>query len=99
MALAVLGVISAYVKNGGTNGTGLIQKFVVLGWVVTICCLLGFIPIMIAIYFIADLPWISEETGWIDVLVVVGFEAVIYQRIGKQIADTRKRTSLGTKEP
>jgi len=99
VALAVLGVIYAYVKNGGNSGTGLIQKFVVLGWVVTFRCLLVFIVVMVVFFYFADLPLIMGKTGWYDVLVLGGFEVILYQRIGKHIADTRKRASLTSNEP
>ena len=41
--LAVGGVIYAYKCNGGKEGFDLIQKYVVLGWVVVIRCLLVFV--------------------------------------------------------
>ena len=52
VALAVGGVIYAYRQNGGRQGFDLIQKYVVLGWVVTVRCLLVFIPCGIALYLL-----------------------------------------------
>lgn len=44
VVLAVAGVIYTYVQNGGRQGFDLIQKFVVIGWVVGVRCILAFIP-------------------------------------------------------
>jgi hypothetical protein len=90
VSLAVGGVIYAYTQNGGKEGFDLIQKYVVIGWVVAVRCILVSIPIAIALFLAGDaLGLITEETGWFDVLMNAGFEAVIYQRIGKHIGDTK----------
>lgn len=90
VAMAVAGVIYAYNQNGSRQGFDLIQKYVVLGWVVAVRCILVFIPVGIALYLAGEaLGVITEETGWFDVLIISGFEVVFYQRVGRHIRDTK----------
>lgn len=90
VALAVAGVIYAYVRNGGRHGNDLIQKYVVLGWVVLVRCTLALIPCALLIYIAGEaLGFLSDETNWFDVVVFAGFEVVLYERIGRHISDTK----------
>ncbi len=90
VSLAVAGVIYAYAQNGGREGFDLIQKYVLIGWVVVVRCILAFIPIVIALFLIGEsLGVMTDETGWYDVLIFAGFEAFLYQRIGRHIRDTK----------
>lgn len=90
VALAVAGVIYAYLCNGGKHGFDLIQKYVVIGWVVVVRCLLIFIPCVIALYILGEmLGFITDETNWYETLIFGAFELVVYQRIGRHIKDTK----------
>ncbi|MFZ4681662.1 MAG: hypothetical protein ACOYMS_04100 [Terrimicrobiaceae bacterium] len=90
VALAIGGVIYAYAQNGGAQGFDLIQKYVVIGWVVAVRCILILIPCAIALYFTGEmLGLITDETNWFDALIMFGFEVILYQRIGRHIADTK----------
>jgi len=90
ISLAVGGVIYAYTQNGGKQGFDLIQKYMIIGWIVLVRCLLAFIPIAIALYLLAEeVGVMTDDTGWFDVLIIAGFEAVLYQRIGRHIRDTK----------
>lgn len=90
VTLAVAGVIYAYVCNGGRHGCDLIQKYVVLGWIVTVRCVLVFIPCAFLIYTAGEvLGFVSDETNWFDVVIFAGFEVVWYERIGRHISDTK----------
>ena len=90
VSLAVGGVIYAYTENGGREGHDLIQKYVVIGWVAGVRCILAFIPISTVLYFTGDaLGVMTDDTGWLDVLIMAGFEAVLYQKIGRHIRDTK----------
>jgi hypothetical protein len=92
--LAVGGVIYAYSCNGGRQGFDLIQKYVVLGWVVVIRCLLVSIPLLIVGYVAGEaLGAIKDDTGIFDVLLIAVFEVFLYQRIGRHIRDTRTTES------
>ena len=93
VAFAILGVFYAYRCNGGKEGFDLIQKYVVLGWVVTIRCLLAFIPLMIVAYIGGEvLGIITDETGIFDIAFLAVFEIVLYQRIGRHIRDTERES-------
>lgn len=89
LGTTIAGVLYAYAKNGKNAGFDFIQKFIVLGWVVSFRCLLVFIPLAVILYGAAYF-WdqATEETGWLDVAFVFCFELVVYQRIGKHIGDT-----------
>jgi hypothetical protein len=90
VALALGGVIYSYFRNGGRDGYDLILKYVVIGWIVAVRCVLLFIPCAIALYFLGEVAGlISDETNWYDTLVFAGFETILYQRIGRHIADTK----------
>ena len=87
--LGIFGVIYSYVRNGGRQGFDLIQKYVVIGWVVTVRCGLGFIPCAVAFYYATETFGLSiDKTSWLDTLFYGGFEVILYQRIGRHIADT-----------
>jgi uncharacterized RDD family membrane protein YckC len=87
---AIGGVLYAYRQNGGSAGYDLIQKYVVLGWVVTIRVLLAFIPTAIVLYIIGDMIGLMsrDATGPYDVVIVLLFEIFLYQRLGRHIGDT-----------
>jgi len=88
--LAVCGVIYAYKCNGGDDGYDLIQKYIVLGWVVAFRCLLGFMPLAIIAYLIGGFfNVVGDVTGWFDVCVVSAFELFLYFKIGSHIRDTK----------
>ena len=83
------GVFYAYRKNGGKQGYDLIQKYTVLGWVVTFRFLLIAIPVFLAAYLLAEgLSLSSDETGLFDIVVILVFEVLLYWRIGRHIGDT-----------
>ncbi len=91
---AIGGVFYAYKSNGAQEGFDLIQKYVVLGWVVAVRCLLVFIPLAIAFYVAGGyLGLVTDQTGFPDVLLNAIFEIVLYQRIGRHIRDTRTTNS------
>jgi hypothetical protein len=83
---AIWGVWYAYRQNGAGGGYDLIQKYVVLGWVVTVRFLLVFAPIFIALLEVGLIE--SEKKGPVDVVVYFLAEIILYQRIGRHIRDT-----------
>ncbi len=88
--LAIWGVFYAYQRNGGNEGFDLIQKYVVLGWVVFFRCLLLLVPLGILVGIVGyQIGLVGKETHLFDVLVVAVFEWIVYSRIGRHIADTR----------
>ncbi len=92
LLVTIWGVIFVYRRNGGRKGYDLIQKFVVLGWVVAVRFLIGAIPIGLAAYFFAwhfDLT--GDENTLFDALFFTILEIIYYQRLGKHIADTNAK--------
>lgn len=94
LLFTICGIYHVYSQNGGASGFDFIQKVVVLGWVVSIRCLLVFIPSMIVFYIFAGiLGLVSENTNLLDVLVMAAFYIIYYQRLGEHIQDTAKGES------
>ena len=88
--LAGAGVYYSYIQNGKEKGFDLVQKYVVLGWVVTIRCVLAFLPLIIIAYIAGEiLELIEDAFSWYDFFITIVFELVLYQRIGRHIRDTR----------
>ncbi len=84
------GVLYAYRENGGRAGYDLIQKYVVLGWVVSFRCLIVLVPIVIGLYIVGVMfSLIKDTTGWFDTLFLFVAEIFVYQRVGRHIRDTR----------
>ena len=96
--LAIGGIVYAYHQNGGRTGNDLIQKCVILGWVVSFRFMLIAVPAMIVLMIVGNLMGLvsSDSTGPFDVLGVFVFEVILYQRIGRHIRDTRNMNSEPT---
>lgn len=88
---AIGGTCYVYQQNGGKEGFDLIQKYFVLGWVVTFRCLLVFLSLMIAVGIIAAVLGIevTSETSGFEVVFIALFELILYQRLGRHIRDTK----------
>lgn len=84
------GVLYAYYKNGGANGFDLIQKYVILGWVVFVRVFIVLIPTVFALIIIEVVTGLisSDATGPFDVAIIFIAEVILYQRIGRHIGDT-----------
>lgn len=85
------GTIYTYAKNGGRNGYDFIQKSIVLGWVVVIRVLAIMIPSLVVVGFLK--PLIGQpidRSSWVEVLLVVGFTLLYFQRLGRHLADTNR---------
>lgn len=97
VALAIWGILYSYKKNGKEEGKDLIHKYVVLGWIVCIRCMLAFIPFIIVYFIIGEVAGLTDlesgKTSWYEFVAYVGFEALIYQRIGRHISDTKEELS------
>ena len=93
LLFTICGIYHVYSQNGGASGFDFIQKVVVLGWVVTVRCLLVFIPSMIVIYVFVGILMggeISENTNLLDVMLNAAFYIIYFQRLGEHIKDTTK---------
>ena len=81
------GILYVYHSNGGAYGFDLVQKFIILGWIVNVRCLLVLLPAFILLVLIG----LSSETfdGLLLILVPI-VDIIVYQRIGRHIRDTIK---------
>ncbi len=95
IALSIGGILYVYHQNGGRNGYDIIQKCIVLGWVVSVRVVLCFIPVAIALHVIGMyLGFVTHgSTGWYDVVVMSSVYAVTYLRLGRHIKDTNGESS------
>ena len=90
VATAVGGILYAYSQNAGANGYDLIQKYVVLGWVVSVRVFLVAVPVLFVISGLGVAFGLTsfEASGPLDVFVLFILEVVWCQRIGRHIRDT-----------
>lgn len=101
VVLAIGGIVYAYHQNGGRTGNDLIQKYVILGWVVTFRFILIALPTMFVLTFVGAMIGLFSwhSTGPFGVVCVFAFEVILYQRIGRHIRDTRSRSSEPSPRP
>ncbi|MDE0298684.1 MAG: hypothetical protein OXN17_08640 [Candidatus Poribacteria bacterium] len=83
LIIAIGGVIYVYNSNGGAYGFDLVQKFLILGWVVFFRFLLVFLPVFI----VSVLLGFSTATLG-GMLLLITLDIIVYQRIGRHIRDT-----------
>ncbi len=81
--LAVFGTIYVYRCNGGATGKDFLQRYLAIGWVVTIRWAAIVMPLFVLLIFAVDPS--SEETEWYVGLFFVLAEVVLYERIGHHI--------------
>ena len=90
--LAVIGTIYIYRQNGGSDGRHFLQRYLAIGWVVTVrwlVILIAFAIVAIAVLETANLPW--EDTTWYEVIAFGIAEAIVYWRIGHHVHDLSQR--------
>ncbi len=66
------------------------QRYLAIGWVVTLRWLLIFIVTIVILTILLELAGIStfsEETTWYEFLYGTAWEVIIYQRIGHHVRD------------
>ena len=83
LLLAVFGTIYVYRCNGGATGQDFLQRYLAIGWVVTVRWLAIVMPLFVLLIFTVD--YMSEETQWHVGLFFVVAEVVLYERIGYHI--------------
>ncbi|MBA3726938.1 MAG: hypothetical protein H0W86_10925 [Armatimonadetes bacterium] len=84
----LIGVASTvYRRNGGSEGKHFLQRMLVIGWVVSLRCLVTFLAI--AFLLAAVLGWgeESDHTTWYEVFLIAVAEAFVYWRIGHHVRD------------
>jgi hypothetical protein len=92
--LSIAGVYYVYLQNGGSKGYDLIQKFIVLGWIVTVRIAMISIPLIILLFALGDfLGLVQDSSRAYDVLLLSALMIIFYQRIGRHIRDTNRPIS------
>jgi type III secretory pathway component EscS len=93
--LAVLGTIFIYRENGGANGSHFLQRYVAIGfvvslrWIVATCLVVAG---LIAALFLADVE-IQEDTTWYAFAFLGIAETILYLRIAHHVRDLRQRVT------
>ena len=93
--LAVVGTIYIYSKNGGAIGQHFLQRYLALGWVVTIRWLA--IVLFAGVAYVVTLIAFGVEAKvatWFDFMLLVLAEAVVYWRVGHHVGDLANRTKV-----
>ncbi len=92
LIIAIIGILNAYNKNGGETGYDFIHKFAILGWVVFFRFFLCSIPMLCLSIFVGIKLGVhsSEQKGPFIVIVLLLFQCVFFQRVGRHIKDTNK---------
>lgn len=90
--IAILGVFYVYRRNGGSDGYDIIQKFVVLGWVVAIRFMIVTLSVGGLVYAVAYYYGVTgDQTTLFEVIFFNVISAFYYERLGKHISDTNER--------
>ncbi len=92
--ITIGGIYYSYVQNGRKKGFDLIQKFCILGWVVGIRCSIVFFPILVvggglAAAAVGAGSYCEGFINSIFIFLLLIYEVVFYQRLGRHIRDTR----------
>ncbi|MBN8248945.1 MAG: hypothetical protein J0L84_16070 [Verrucomicrobia bacterium] len=92
VALALFGTVYIYRRNGGERGQQFLQRYLALGWVVSIRWVVFLIPI---IMLYAMVVWMGDtwQTTAPDALFFAAIEVVLYWRIGWHTHDLARRTA------
>lgn len=88
--LTLMGTFYIYRQNGGANGQYFLQRYLAIGWVVTLRWLLILIITTVILAILLELVSIStfsEETTWYEFLYGTAWEVIVYQRIGHHVRD------------
>ena len=91
--ISIAGVYYVYGENGGKRGFDLIQKSFVLGWIVSVRCLIVFLPLSMICLFGSSLffgnGWEDRTRYWPQYFLMALLLIFYFQRLGRHIRDTR----------
>ncbi len=89
ISITLAGLIYAYMQNGGKSGYDIIQKFVVLGWVVAVRVFIIVLLLYFTLAFLFDLfDVVNVSDNLLEVIILSAVELIYYQRLGHHIKDT-----------
>ena len=91
--IVIGGTYYAYRQNGGKEGFNLIQKYLVLGWVVAIRFAIVLIPVVI-VYLVVWEKLGMPNLDFYAVLFGAAVKCIYYQRLGRHIRDTRETVTV-----
>lgn len=95
IVLTIMGLRWAYKANGGAKGFDIIQKTVVLFWIlgfrVLLFCIIPLACFAIGISIAMPEETTPEKTGIAEVIVFAIIQIIIWKRLAKHISDTVKK--------
>lgn len=82
IALAALGTLYIYRQNGGAEGRHFLQRYLAIGWVVTVRWIVGFAAATAAFFTALTVSGaeIHQHITWYDFLILVIDETILYLR-------------------
>ena len=94
IALAVAGTVYIYRQNGGAHGQHFLQRYLAVGWVVTLRWIVAMSVAFAALFAVLEAIGTSnDDTSWYDFLFIAAAETALYSRIGHHVRDIALRTS------
>ena len=93
VAILIGGTFHVYDQNGGKEGFDLVQKYIVLGWVVGFRVFLASVPVIIILGVIVRVLVLLANiddavSDMVSVICGVAVKLIYYQRLGEHIRDT-----------
>ncbi|MBI1381804.1 MAG: hypothetical protein GC161_12040 [Planctomycetaceae bacterium] len=94
IAVAVLGTLHVYERNGGAQGQHLLQRYFAIGWVVGIRFLAVVLPLLFGYYFLlfAAFGVETQQTTWQEFLMFAALQISLYWRFGHHVRDLAQRS-------
>lgn len=91
--IAIVGTICVYQQNGGIDGRFFLQRYLAIGFVIGMRCLVAIVVGMFALVAILDsLGMFSDQTTLYDFVFMVVAEIIIYWRIASHVRDLAEST-------
>jgi hypothetical protein len=92
--IAIVGTIFVYRRNGGIHGEYFLQRYLAIGFVVGVRCIVALLALMIPMIIALDtLGMLSDQTSWIDLLFSVVIQWFVYWRTGYHVRDLARMDS------
>jgi len=92
--LAVIGTIYIYRQNGGADGQHFLQRYLAIGWVVTLRWLVVIVVCAIPIIVVVEVVGATmDATTWYEFFFIGIAETIIYWRIGHHVRDLSQRST------
>lgn len=96
VAAVVLGTLHVYRRNGGAAGRCFLQRYLAVGWVVSVRWMATMLSVIFGMLLVIALVGReAEETTWFDFALIAGMEVMLYWRIGLHVGDLARRADGG----